>query len=370
MSLRSILAIARKDALDILLNKSTLVSLFTPIFIALLFTIMVALISGKISHLLIYNPSNSGIEQIATSYFDHYKVTYAGSADDVVEAFGEDGIHKDTDYALGLVVPEGFDASVKKGERPQLRLFVNGNEVNTTNQQVLRQLLTNYASNLANPRPLDLSIATINPQQTPVLTSLSFGYIAVALLSSFLVGTGLVPGLLVEEKEKKTLRMLMVAPASYADVILGKLLVGLGYQLLLSLIILLIMQGFTGNVPLVLLFVVLGSCFALSLGLLAGSIFQSSGAVGGFMGIASMFFVFPPLFTGVLASLFQNSLVVQVAQAFPTYYIADGLFKAMENKNLVSALLLDLGIVIGSTVVLLAVSTWLLRRQAAVAASI
>jgi hypothetical protein len=42
----------------------------------------------------------------------------------------------------------------------------------------------------------------------------------------------------------------------------------------------------------------------------------------------------------------------------------------MQNQGTFSGHLLDLGIVLGSTLLLLALTTWILRRQSSVAASI
>ncbi len=59
------------------------------------------------------------------------------------------------------------------------------------------------------------------------------------------------------------MRMLMVSPASWSDIVLSKLLVALVYQLLVSSAVLIIQGGFTGQVPLLLLFTLLSACFGL-----------------------------------------------------------------------------------------------------------
>jgi ABC-2 type transport system permease protein len=50
MHLRPTLAVARKDALDVLLNKSTLIMLLTPVFIAILFAVLSGLLGRGVSH--------------------------------------------------------------------------------------------------------------------------------------------------------------------------------------------------------------------------------------------------------------------------------------------------------------------------------
>src|SRR6266446_1192744 len=226
MHIRSILAIARKDALDILLNKATLTLLLTPIFLAVLFVVIAALLGSHTTNALIYKPGKSGVEQIISSAFSDIKITYANSPGDVAGTFGPDRKHKTTSYALGLVVPADFDANLRAGGHPQLNLYIDGSQVGNVQSQLLLRALTDYARSVANPRPpASITVATVNPPSPAnnALQDIGQVYSTAILLSSFLVGTSLVPGLLAEEKEKKTLRMLMVSPASFSDVVAAKL---------------------------------------------------------------------------------------------------------------------------------------------------
>ena len=373
MHIRSILAIARKDALDILLNKSTLTMLITPIFLAVLFVVIGELLGGHTTNALVYNPARSGVEQIMDNAFSDIKVTYTNSPADVAAAFGPDGSHKNTTYALGLVVPADFDASLRSGAHPQLNLYVDGSQVNNQQRQLLSSALADYSRSIANPQPpANITVATVNPPSNSnnALQDIGVIYTTAVLLSSFLVGTSLVPGLLAEEKEKKTLRMLMVAPASYSDVIAAKLLVGLVYQLLLALIVLIIKGGFVGQVPLLLLFALLGSLFSVSLGLLIGSIFQTTTAAGAFSGMISFIYILPIFFVGPFMQLLGSSPFSQAIKALPTYYIADGAANAIQAQSTFSGILLDIGVVLASIVALFLIAVWSLRRQAAVVSTI
>lgn len=370
MHIRSIVAIARKDALDILLNRTTFFSLLSPIFLAVLFTIFTNVLGTHYINILVYNPGNSQVTQVVTGVFSHTKITLAGSAQQVSDAFGPDGAHKQSDYDLGMVIPPDFETAVHQGKKPQVNMYFNGDNITATDRQTIITLVTSYASAVANPQPLTVMAATINPPKASPIVDLKGMYIAISLLTSFLVGTSLVPSLLIEEKEKKTLRMLMVTPASFTDMVLGKLLVGLAYQLVLTVLVLALMQGLTGNIPLLFLFIVLGSTFSLSLGLVVGSIFQTSSAVGAFIGIASLFFVYSGLFIGPLQTLMGGNIVAQAAKALPTYYIADGTFRAIQNNGLTSEVMLDLSVIVVVTIILIVASSALLRQQATKAATI
>ncbi len=373
MRFRVIRAIARKDALDLLLNKQTLFGLMTPILLAVLFLVIGNIIGSSTTEILVYDPGyqpNRGVEQVLTGAFSNAHITQASSPQQVADAFGANGEKKKSSYAVGLVVPPDFEASLRSGQKPVLQLYINGDNVSNQQSQLLQSALANYSRAVVSPAPIRLSASTINPPApNSSLTMLVGIYALSALLSSFFVGTALAPGLLIEEKEKKTLRMLMVSPASWADVIAAKLLVALGYQILLALIALAIAKGFTGQVPLVLLFALLGSLFSVALGALAGCFFKTQGAAGAFSGIVVFIFILPIFFLPAFG-LGSGSAIAQVVKVLPTYWIADGVVKALQSQATLENLLLDVVITIGSTALLFLLALWGLRRQASVVSTI
>lgn len=375
MHLRTILAIARKDALDILLNKTTLYFLLTPILLAILFAIIGGLLSNKAATtgLLIYNPGHSGVEQFVNSVIATTgPVTHASSAEEVAAAFGPQGSHKNTPYILGLVIPADFDASIRAGGQPQVTMYLNGDYLGSNDVQLLEHAISDYARSLTRPQmPLTFAVTSINPPTTSTFVQdYTRRYAMAGLLYSLTIGIAFVPNLLVEEKEKKTLRMLMVSPASWGDIVLGKLLVGLGYQLLISAVVLVIQGGFVGQIPLLLLFTLLSAAFGLMLGLLFGSICQTNGSLGVFVGIVGIAYTLPSLVLGPLYVVLQGSVFEQAMRVLPTYYMADGILNAMMSQATPGNTLLDIVIVAGCTIVLFFAAIWTLNRQAAVAGAI
>ncbi|MEO6891059.1 MAG: ABC transporter permease [Ktedonobacteraceae bacterium] len=369
---RAILAIARKDTLDILLNKSTLIILISPIVLAVLFTVLNGVLYSQKTNLLIYNPGNSAIEQVVSNAFTNVVITRASSPADVSAAFGVDGTHKGSIYTVGLVVPPNFDADLRAGSHPRLSIFMNGDDVSTQQSQLLQQALTDYARAVASPQaPVSIAAATINPPKPNAFVTSGKGFFVMfVLLSSLMVGTSVVPGLLTEEKERKTVRMLMVSPASFGDIVMGKLIVGLVYQLILLAVVLVVMQGFMGQISLLLAFMVLGAGFSIALGLLGGSIFNTTSGSGAFAGFGSFIYVLPALFVGPLGQALQGNVIVQIMKVMPTYYLAEGLYNALLGQSTLDTILLDGGIALGSIVVLFLASVWFLRRQATVMSTI
>ena len=375
MHFRIIRAIARKDALDLILNKQTLVMLMTPIIMSFLFLFLGNLISGSATEILVYDPGYQAskpvsVEQVLKGAFSNGHITLASSAQEVTDAFGPNGTQKKSPYAVGLVVPANFEADLREGKQPALQLYIDGDDVSNQQSLLLQSAVANYSRAVVSPTPITLNTSTINPPASKSVGDALAGFYALtALLSSFFIGMSVAPGLIIEEKEKKTLRMLMVSPASWADVITAKLLVALAYQLVLSLVVLGIIKGFTGQVPLVLLFALLGSLFSVSLGALAGSIFKSHAAAGAFGGLGVFIFI-TPLFFSDLIGFGGNNPFSQIIKVLPAYWLGDGVIKALQSRATLDTILVDAGIVVGSTLVIFLISIWGLRRQASVVSAI
>jgi hypothetical protein len=65
------------------------------------------------------------------------------------------------------------------------------------------------------------------------------------------------------------------------------------------------------------------------------------------------------IFVGQWGELLGNCPVLQIARFLPTYFLADGMFNASQNLGSLASNLLDIGIILGSTAVFLAISAGL-----------
>src|SRR5581483_1902284 len=158
---RTILAIARKDALDILLNKSTAAVLAMPIILSLVFLLISKLIGSHTTNILVYNPGQSRLIQVVNSSFDATKITTASSPAEVAAAFGPDGSATSSAYDMGLVIPANFEGALQEGNHPQVRLYFNGKNLSSQDIILIQAAITNYARQVANPQPpLALSTTT------------------------------------------------------------------------------------------------------------------------------------------------------------------------------------------------------------------
>lgn len=369
---RMIWAIARKDFLDIWLNKSALAGLVFPIILSLIWLLIGNLVGSSKSSILVYNPGNSPLAQAIAQVFPGAETLQAGSAAEVESAFGTDGAKVKSAYSVGLVIPPDFESALRAGSLPPISLYLNGSMVNEQTQALLQAGIFNYARAIANPQPpVKVNTIVINPPKTSNAGAiLKLVYLPMALLASLMVGITFIPQLLLEEKERKTLRMLLVSPASFSDILVGKLLVVLVFQLATTAVVLAILGGFTGEVPLVVLYLVLGTIFSLSSGLLFGALFSSAQAASTVSGFVAFIYIISGIFVGQLGELMGRSPVQQVVRLIPSYYLAEGVVNASQKVGSVGSNLLDISVVVGSSLIFLVVSTWALRRQSAVLAII
>jgi ABC-2 type transport system permease protein len=115
----------------------------------------------------------------------------------------------------------------------------------------------------------------------------------------------MVPTLLVEEKERKTLDAMMVAPVSYVDLIAGKALVGLVYALLsLGVIFLLNAPEQIHSVGGLIVIGVLSALFATLIGLWLGGMLDNTQSLNTWGSLPMLAFLLPV----ILAPVPSNSL--------------------------------------------------------------
>ncbi|MBV9259402.1 MAG: ABC transporter permease, partial [Ktedonobacteraceae bacterium] len=223
MHIRAIMVIARKDAWDILLNKTTFLFLLSPIMLAVLFAIISGLLASKnaSTDMLIYNPDNSGVEQFVGKVMPGFPIVHASSASEVATTFGSQGTHANLSYILGMVIPPHFENSVRAGGHPRIQLYLNDAYLGDNSESLLERAISDYTRSLTSPQmPLTFAVTTINlPINSNFAQDYTQRYAMAGLLYSLTIGIAFVPSMLIEEKEKKTIRMLMVSPASWSDIV-------------------------------------------------------------------------------------------------------------------------------------------------------
>lgn len=358
MKWRVVLSIARKDIVDAVKNMNILFTLIVPIGLSL---IMGLLFPSQVTEtnlkVIVYDAGNSQlVASLREMKLEGVEIISASSADMIAAEVQQKGIG-------GFAVPADFDAAIAAGEHPQLTVYLN--EKNSQSdlalfQQVLQAQIWRYAgespvqvsySQIAAPDAANSPLKTNNIQQYMLGIFLVIG-IAMA-------GVFVVPTLMVEEKEKHTLDALLVSPASPTEIVFGKALVGLFYCAVEAVILLVMNDGLVGNAGFTIAAVVLGSLFAVGLGLFIGSRFRTMHQVNTTAGLLQLLMMFP----GWLGIMALPAGLMAFVKLIPTYYMSATINMALNGQATLASVGGYMGILAACTVAIFVLVVWALKRD-------
>jgi ABC-2 type transport system permease protein len=353
MNMRVIAAFAQKDIVDAVRNRYLLGALVTPLFVAILLRVLLPGVTNLNFTVMVHDPGNSRLSTELRAV-PQMKVIAATSAE---------GIANELEKAKavgGLAIPTNFDADVAARKQPELVIYVN-NKQNDFEQVMFRQLVERQFSAVVKEHlPARLTWIDVNKEADRQSSALNLNQMMLPLLlllTFAMTGALVVPLLLVEEKEKRTLDFLLTSPASLTEIIAGKALTGVVYSFLIAGLLLAINNRLIGNWPLTLLTVLLGVLFVVAVGLFMGSVFQNTMQVNTWAGLI-LFVLMAPSFP----SFRLPEIVDRVMVFVPTHYFVEALRLASSGTPS-SRIWGHLGVLLASTVVAFAAAVWGLRRQ-------
>ena len=240
---------------------------------------------------------------------------------------------------LGLVLPADFDQTLASGGTPTLSGYIfwvdrmKVTELEAKYSQAFSEILGQPVQ-VAIGENIMIPQANADGMQTTVTYQMVYFVFSTALL--------LIPYLMVEEKQTRTLDALLTSPASPGQVVLGKALAGFFYILIIGGLALALFSLYIVNWVLALAAFLGYALLAVGLGLAVGSFIKSMKQSGIWMVVLILFLVIPPLFymepnlkagirmvltwfpSSALASLFRYSCSTGVtpAQFLPNLAIA------------------------------------------------
>lgn len=179
---------------------------------------------------------------------------------------------------LGLVLPADFDQRTGDPAGIQLEGYV----AHWADEGRVRQSTTVFEEQLGLAAWSTVHIDLEGHELYP--TAEAGGQISISLLTVMIaitaIGAGVVPLLVVEEKESHTLDALLVSPARFSEVILGKALVGGVYCALATGVAFAFNARYTVHWEIVLLAVVGLAAFVVALGMLIGVLADNPTSAG------------------------------------------------------------------------------------------
>jgi ABC-2 type transport system permease protein len=354
MNARVIAAIARKDIVDAIRNRYLLIALLTPLLVAILFRFLIPGTGGNLLTIVVHDSANSPfISGLRSSR--RIKLIDVHSAQEVPKEIEK------TKAVGGLALPANFDADVTAGKQPELNIYVN-NTKSAIEQATLKQFLEQRVASLVKqPPPARLTWINIPAEESAQperALSLSQMLMPLLLLMTFgMSGALVVPLLLVEETEKRTLDFLLTSPAGLKEIIAAKAITGVVYSLLIAGILLAINYRVVRNWPLTIVTMLVGMFFVVAIGLLIGSLLQNTMQVNTWAGLM-LFAILTPGFP----SLSLPPVVETGLRLIPTYYFVEAL-KGSLSGTYTSRIWLQLAVVLFCTVLAFSAAIWGLRRR-------
>ena len=355
MNSRVITAIAGKDLVDAVRNRYLLIALLTPLLVAVALRLLVPDVNEMKTLKILVHDSGSSQLVAQLRAVPRIEIVDIGSPE-----AARDDLEKSK--ATGaLVVPADFDANVAAGKQPELTVYVNTKK-GGIEQASFRLLLEQQSMALVQQRrPLQLvwiDVGAESGSQPKRAFNLDQMLLPLLLLLAFgMTGALVVPLLLVEEKEKRTLDFLLTSPSRLTEIISGKALTGIVYSVLVAAILLALNYKMIGNWPLTVLTVALGMILIVAIGLLMGSLFQTTMQVNTWASLVLLLLLAPSfVIPGAPAALETATRLI------PTYYFVEALKMSMTG-DASARLWINSLVVLMCTLVAFLAAIWALRRE-------
>ena len=259
---------------------------------------------------------------------------------------------------IGLLLPADFDQVGAAGEQVEFQGYVCwGKRYQVSELQP--KLETMLSQSLDRPVTIHVEENIVYPPTDGVL-SLSLATVN-SVLMILMMGIFLVPSLLFEEKEAKTMQALLVSPASIGQVVVGKAVAGSFYILVTAVMIFAISWAEVIHWDMVILFVIGGGFFSVAVGLVLGSFYEKQQDVVGWMTALLMLLVGGVLvkMLGVELPALAESLLPWV----PSVALAEVCHTAFSEIVPTTQVWANLGVVLAVSLLMYALVIWKVRRS-------
>jgi ABC-2 type transport system permease protein len=219
---------------------------------------------------------------------------------------------------IGVIFPEETRERLASREKFTLKIYVNGESL-AKNRAIAGAAIVNVLRKLS-PESPSITFDKVRLGKEKPLSVLelflSFFVIIVILLGSYMLPASFT----VNEKERGTLAALLVTPASYIEILLGFGIVGIAISLFMGMLLLLLTVGLTQPILMLITFL-LGSILGAEWGLALGILSKDQTALMANLKALNIFIMAP-----AIIMMFPN-WPQWIAEIFPTYYIANPIFR-------------------------------------------
>lgn len=357
MTPRAVIAILRKDLVDSTRQGRIVVIMLTPLLLAVFYSFSFR-DERRPEVKAIYSPAD------AASVMDRVKARVDLVVDlKLQQAVDEDAVRSaiaQRTADVGFILPAAAEAAVRSGTAPAITVLSESGS--TTRELVSSSLLAVFRDVAGQKTPVTIRSETVERGSDPLLLT-RLGPRVYFVLGALLMVVGMIsiiviPMILTEESEKKTLDALLMA-GPIADVMVAKALVGLVYIGLSVAIILGFTRMSVRDVP-TLVVALGGTAVALvGFGLLLGIVFQTAMQVSTWSG----FLVLPAIMPAFLIGVPSPDAVQLGLRALPTGQAMRLLANAFSDAPIYGDVPLSIAIIAAWAVAAYALLGWRLSRR-------
>ena len=349
--LRIVWAITAKDLTDSAKNKNVIGVIVPALFVIVLYRFMPAITAEDgPPALLVYDAGNPATMLLLEDSPAVNLYTY--ESEEQMLYYLSNGEQPE----LGLVIPGSFDQAVENGETLELRGYMLHFFTVEEETEIQSYMQDEFEYLLGKPVSIQIERIQLQPETHGMTVLASMGFTFMILM----VGMIAIPHMMLEEKQNKTLDAMLISPASGMHIIAAKALTGLIYALIVYGIGLILFQMIIVNWGLTFLAGIFGSLFAVVLGLLLGILVENRQQLmlWAWVGIIPLFL---PMMLAIMDDLLPTWLI-QIFKWVPSSALMRVIRSSMVGNPPLEYYLPQLAVLLLSTIVVLAVDVWLVRR--------
>ena len=349
-----VMAITQKDIIDGIKNKNVISLVVTAIFLLIFYRYLPTITeSMEDPRLVVLDPGQSAWVEVFDDLPDFDLRTSESLQDLKTHLSALDWI------SMGLVLPETFDSQVGSGSSLEL----TGYAAHWVDQEDMAELTTYFEDQLSQATGQPIQITISDELAYPDANTKGPGFlasIAVAIVSS-MSGLMILVHLLIEERQRKTLDLLMVSPASYGHIATAKVLAGTFFGIILAAVALFANAYLVIHWPAAILAVLIATGFNSALGLLLGSFIETRQQLT-IWGMVAINILLIPAFLEIMDDLFP-SIVITLLQWHPAVALTHALRLTYTETFDLGLFLPRIGLLVGYTLLTIFLIVWKLRRD-------
>ena len=259
---------------------------------------------------------------------------------------------------IGLLLPADFDQVGAAGEQVKFQGYMCWGKRYQVSE-LRPKLETMLSQSLGRPVTIHVEGNIVYPPTDGVL-SLSLATVN-SVLMILMMGIFLVPSLLFEEKEAKTMQALLVSPASIGQVVVGKAVAGSFYILVTAVVIFAISWAEVNHWDMVILFVISGGLFSVAVGLILGSFFEKQQDTAGWM--TGLLLLLVGAILVHMLSMELPALIENLLPWVPSVALAEICRTAFSEIVPTTQVWINLGTVLVVSLLMYALVIWKVRRS-------